>query len=108
MRHLGMASKKKRSSRSSRKTRGSRHSRGNYTTGWEAKVERVIGQLSAQAYRAANTDPSGRRYKRHHPYRVPEEAERLVQLLGSRDRKAAEIEAKEIMEGLRRSGAAID
>ena len=75
---------------------------------WESKVERVIGKLSYAAWDAANHDRSGHRYKRHRPYRLPEEADELVKTLGMRDRRAAEIKAKEIMEGLRRAGLEID
>jgi len=75
---------------------------------WRAKVERVIGKLSAQAYRATNTSPSGSKYKRHHPYRIPEEAQELVACLGDRDQVRGERTCKTIMEGLRRRRADID
>ncbi len=75
---------------------------------WESKVQRVIGKLSYVAWDAANHDASGRRYKRHRPYRMPAEADELVKILGMQDRRVAERKAKEIMEGLRRAGLEID
>lgn len=76
--------------------------------GWEKKVESVIGRLSHIAWHQANHDKLGNRYKRHHPYRIPEEAQELVKCLGMHDRRAAEIRAKEIMWGLRDSQVPID
>lgn len=76
---------------------------------WEKKVDRVIAALAQQAYREANYARRGRKKaKRHRPYRLPEEADRLVKCLGDRDRKRGERTCKEIMEGLRRRGAKID
>ena len=75
---------------------------------WEDKVERVIGKLSFAAWAHANHDRSGKRYKKHRPYSLPEEAAELVSCLGDRDRHRAEVRAKEIMEGLRRAGMEID
>jgi hypothetical protein len=75
---------------------------------WENKVEKVIGRMAQAAWHQANHDKTGKKYKKHRPYRLPEEAEELVKILGMHDRKRAEMKAKEIMEGLRRSGVAID
>lgn len=75
---------------------------------WENKVERVISLFAQQAYRDANFDKHGKKYKRPRPYRMPEEAEKLVQVLGMHDRKKAEIKAKEMMELLRIQGHKID
>ena len=75
---------------------------------WEAKVERVIGKFAYASWHQANHDRSGRRYKRHRPYSIPDEARRLVEILGLRDRTAAERAAKSYMEGLRRLGFNID
>jgi hypothetical protein len=78
------------------------------TRTWEHKVDAVIGRLSRAAWYQANHDKQGNRYKRHHPYRIPSEAEALVTCLGMRDRRAAEISAKEIMMGLRQAQVSID
>jgi hypothetical protein len=75
---------------------------------WENKVDAVIGRLSYVAWVQANHDKHGRRYKKHHPYHVPEEAQMLVECLGMHDRRAAEIRAKEIMMALRQAGLPID
>lgn len=75
---------------------------------WENKVERVIAKLSYASWYKANHDRAGRRYKKHRPYRLPEEASELVATLGDHNRRRAEIRAKEIMEGFRRAGADID
>ena len=75
---------------------------------WENKVERVIGKLSYAAWYDANHDNAGRRYKKHHPYRLPEEAVELTECLGDHNRSRAERRAKEIMEGLRRADVDID
>lgn len=76
--------------------------------GWEHKAADVVSKLSYQSWYQANHDKHGHRYKRHHPYSIPEEAEELVRILGMHDRRAAEIQAKEIMEQLRREGRKID
>ena len=68
---------------------------------WENKVEEVIGKLNHIAWFQANHDKQGKRFKKHRPYRVPEEAQRLVECLGMHDRREAEIQAKEYMELLR-------
>ena len=75
---------------------------------WEDKVNEVIAQLSRAAWHAANTDRQGKPYKKHHAYRIPEEATELVKCLGMHNRRTAEIRAKEIMEGLRLAGVPID
>ena len=63
---------------------------------WEDKVNEVIAQLSRAAWHAANTDKQGKPYKKHHAYRIPEEAAELVKCLGMHNRRTAEIHAKEI------------
>ena len=75
---------------------------------WEKKVHSVIACLSANAWRQANHDKTGRRYKIERPYTVPDEARQLVELLGLHDRQKAEVECKAILEGLRRQGTKID
>ena len=75
---------------------------------WEIKVEEVIGKLNRLACYQANHDKQGKRYKKHHHYRVPEEVQRLVECLGMHDRREAEIQAKEYMELLRFRGLPID
>ena len=63
---------------------------------WENKVEEVIGKLNHIAWFQANHDKQGKRFKKHRPYRVPEEAQRLVECLGMHDRREAEIQAQRI------------
>lgn len=76
---------------------------------WEDKVSRVIGKLSNQAYRQVNYDKQGRKkFKKDRPYHIPDEANQIVKCLGDKDRERGERTCKEIMEGLRRSGAQID
>jgi hypothetical protein len=75
---------------------------------WEDKVQDVIGKLSAASYREAQRLASGKKSKRPRPYRVPEEAQELAKALGMHDRRAAEIEAKTILERLRQAGVPID
>lgn len=75
---------------------------------WEEKVHKVIGKLAAQAYKQTNYDRQGHKYKKHRPYRLPEEADSLVKCLGDKDRVRGEHTCKEIMEGLRRSREEID
>lgn len=75
---------------------------------WESKVQQVIGVLAATAYKKANYNKQGRKYKKHRPYRIPEEADQLVQCLGDRNRKRGEITCKRIMEGLRQAQVPID
>ena len=75
---------------------------------WEDKVEKVIGRLSYISWAQTNYDKQGNRYKRHHPYSIPEEARELVACLGDHDRRRAEIRAKEIMEELRLAQVPID
>ena len=75
---------------------------------WENKVEEVIGKLSRIAWYQANHDKQGKQYKKHRPYRVPEEASLLVTYLGMHDRKEAENLAKSYMHLLRIRGLPID
>jgi len=75
---------------------------------WENKVEEVIGRLSRAAWYQANHDKSGKRFKKHRPYTIPDEAKRLVEILGMHDRREAEIQAKECMELYRIQGLPID
>ncbi len=75
---------------------------------WEHKVEAVIRKFARIAFEQANFDRSGRQYKRYRPYTLPEEAMKLVEILGWHDREAAEIAAKECMEQLRREQRPID
>jgi hypothetical protein len=76
--------------------------------GWEGKVHRVVALLSRAAWAKANLGPDGRPRKKHRPYRIPEEASELVRVMGLRDRREAEYQAKSIMEDLRRRGVEID
>jgi hypothetical protein len=75
---------------------------------WENKIEEVIGKLSYTAWFQANHNKQGKRFKKHRPYRVPEEAQYLVECLGLHDRRKSEILAKEYMELLRIRRLSID
>ncbi len=64
---------------------------------WEEKAHKIIGELSRQAWSAAN--PKNRydlRPRKSRPYRVPQTAQDLVTCLGMHDRQAAEEQAKAI------------
>ena len=56
---------------------------------WRTKADRIIGELSFQAWHAANHDKAGRRYKKHRPYTIPLMADRLVECLSASDELAA-------------------
>ena len=59
---------------------------------WHNKAHREISRLCYAEYLRVNTRKDGQRYKKHHPYSVPEIAERLVDAL----RTDNELEAKQI------------
>jgi hypothetical protein len=61
---------------------------------WEEKAHRLVAAECLAAWRHANLLPSGKRRARHVPYSVPTSAARLVELLGRKDRRAAELDAK--------------
>ena len=75
---------------------------------WEDKVKDVIGKLCCVSYRQANFNKQGKKYKKHRPYSIPEEAQVLVKCLGMHDSRKAEIAAKEYMEELRLHRVPID
>jgi hypothetical protein len=75
---------------------------------WEDKAHDVIGKLSSASYRQTQLLSSGKKSKVHRAYSIPEDAQELIKALGMHDRRAAEIKAKTIMEGLRRAGVPID
>jgi hypothetical protein len=74
---------------------------------WRDKVLRVVGALSQEAWRRANHDKGGKRYKKHRPYALPEDVQALIRCL-DQSGDAGEQTAKEIMERLRREGTRID
>lgn len=63
---------------------------------WRAKAHRLIFNLCWESWYQAQHDKHGKRYKKHHPYTVPELAEKLVACLGARDQAQGELEAKAI------------
>lgn len=67
---------------------------------WRTKVFHVINVLSFDAWKRANHNKHGRRYKTHRQYALPDEATALVRCLDLNN----EVEAKEIMMGLRNAG----
>jgi len=77
-------------------------------TTWETKVNKVIAKLCYASWYQANHNAQGKRYKKHRPYSIPKEAERLVEALGMPDRREAEIKAKTLMELYRQQGKEID
>lgn len=56
---------------------------------WQNKVSRVIQALCQESYDSAQTSKSGKRYKKHHPYTIPTEAEALVNCLDTNDEERA-------------------
>jgi hypothetical protein len=56
---------------------------------WEEKANRIIGTLCLESWRKANHDKNGKRYKRHVPYSVPEDAQTLVDCLKTGDEVTA-------------------
>jgi hypothetical protein len=56
---------------------------------WKQKANRVIGELCHAAWLKANTDKNGKRYKKHHQYAVPEDAETLLKAVKENDEVTA-------------------
>ncbi len=50
-----------------------------------SKAHRIIGVLCMASYVKANTRKNGRRYKKHRPYSVPEEAQDIIDCLNRDD-----------------------
>ena len=75
---------------------------------WEHKIHDVIGKLCYVSWYQTNHDKQGKRYKKHRPYSRPQEAQRLVEILGMHDRRQAECDAKGYMQLLRIQGKDID
>jgi hypothetical protein len=65
---------------------------------WEGKAHRLIAAMARASWEAANRLPNGRLRRRHAPYSIPPDAARLVEILGMRDRDAAEREAKALFQ----------
>lgn len=61
---------------------------------WCDKANRIIAELSWDAWHKANHNKQGKRYKKHRPYSVPEDAQMLVECLGDHDQKCGEERAK--------------
>jgi hypothetical protein len=77
-------------------------------TKWEHKIHRVIYKLCYVSWYQMNHDKQGKQYKKHRPYSRPQEAQRLVDILGMQDRRQAESDAKGYMHLLRIQGKKID
>lgn len=56
---------------------------------WKEKANRVIASLCLDAYRKANYGRNGLKRKKHHPYRVPDDAQILVECLKCDDEETA-------------------
>lgn len=56
---------------------------------WREKASRVIGQLCRDAWYKLNHDKHGKRFKRHRPYTVPDDAQTLVDCLNKNDEETA-------------------
>lgn len=67
---------------------------------WEAKAHRIIADAAYAAWRQENHGRTEKRYRKHRPYAIPDEAHKLVAILGWHDRKAAEHAAKAIFQAL--------
>ena len=65
---------------------------------WIAKAREIAARYSHEAWRQANFDKTGKRYKRRRPYAVPAIAEALVKAIGLPDRTAREHECKRLFE----------
>ena len=65
-------------------------------TPWKEKANRIIGELSREAYLKANRKPDGTMRKKHVPYTIPDTARCLVNCLDRND----EITAKTIFQRL--------
>lgn len=63
---------------------------------WRDKANRIIAEMSFDAWHKANTRRDGARYKKHRQYSIPEVAQELVVCLGMHDQQAAELRAKQI------------
>jgi hypothetical protein len=67
---------------------------------WKEKAHRIIGELSAVAYRQANRLPNGTMRKKHVPYSIPAEAAELVDCLNKNDeRRAKALFIRQIIQG---------
>lgn len=56
---------------------------------WEQKAHRIIQNLCRESYNQSNTSASGKKYKKHRPYSVPELAEDLIECLANQDEERA-------------------
>lgn len=52
---------------------------------WQAKANRLIGEMAREAYRLAGNRPG----RKHRPYSLPPVADALVKALGENDEVAA-------------------
>ena len=66
---------------------------------WQDSVEKAISEDCKQAYLKAQTDKRGEKYKKYHPYIIPEISRALVNTLNNDD----EVEAKRLLL-IRRTG----
>jgi hypothetical protein len=58
---------------------------------WRRKAHTIIESLAWQSYQQTNYDRSGRKYKKHRPYRLPMVAEVLVECLNTNDEIRAKV-----------------
>ena len=56
---------------------------------WRDKAHRLIADACRASYLQANTSPSGKRYKKHRDYAVPQAAEDLIRCLDTDDEHGA-------------------
>ncbi len=56
---------------------------------WKDRANQFIHMACKQSYLKANTKKDGSLYKKHHPYAVPEIAEKLISCLNNEDEETA-------------------
>lgn len=66
------------------------------STPWRDKANRIISSLCYESWKQTNFSPSGKQYKKHRPYSVPDLARDLVDCLGALNQVAAEEKAKSL------------
>jgi hypothetical protein len=56
---------------------------------WHDRAKMIIGKLCEESYKISQTSKNGERFKTHHPYSVPETAQRLIKALDEDDEETA-------------------
>ena len=56
---------------------------------WKEKTHRVIQRLSVKSYNQSNIKKNGKRYKKHRPYSIPEDAQELIECLATNNEEQA-------------------